>query len=830
MTSQAEINPAVLDGGRRWSGRRVRGLLLLFLGSLAIAAQFFAAELTLFVGGILLIVCGALEMLETFQVGDDTNLRATYLSGELSILTGFLLLSTPELVLKAVTVLVAGMLLLDGLGRGVASLRAALGGKAWVWLLATAAIKIALGLVLVTRWPVSGWVVVGFVVGVRILMSGWSMLLRREPPAGAADLGPEEHPDSHLRLPPHPAFATLNAAMKEKEETRRPIDAYWCWIFVLVFFAIHFGRMRVYWTPAGMIDPLVAVAGDVAIALFLAFCLILPVRLAWRKLTRPLERLGWKRALARSDAGQQSDAGQSSGLLGRFFQGWLTSRMRFARRLRQMRHSSRGALRWGLHTGLPLVAILVAVAPIWGLNYFFNTETWASAVWQRWARARTDTWRENMIVAVRDHYHGHGVPDERLFLVEPPGVKGREDFSFLVLGDTGDGSAAQHSLRAGVLELGKRPDVKFMVISSDVIYPDGAMRDYEAHFYLPYMGFTKPVYAIPGNHDWYDALEGFAANFLEEDAARTCMISRLNTDYRLSTTTEGRIEGYIQEAARLRKEFGVRTGLQRGPVFEVQTDRFALIAADTGVLKTLDSAQVAWFKAALERARGKFIMVLLGHPLFMGGRYQADPEQYKGESPPPIPQPLEAGETKSFTELHRLLKQHQVDVVMAGDMHYFETYQEPYKVGAKAKTMYHFVNGGGGAYMVVGLPFDWPQQADAPADPKAWTYFPRKDAVISKLDAQTPFWKMPLWLWVKHAGGWPFSGYILSAAFDHTRAPFFQSFVEVQVRNSKDEVVFIPHGATGPLRWRDLENFRALLPAGKAESDPVEFVIRMPPR
>ena len=53
-----------------------------------------------------------------------------------------------------------------------------------------------------------------------------------------------------------------------------------------------------------------------------------------------------------------------------------------------------------------------------------------------------------------------------------------------------------------------QPDVKFVVISSDVVYPTGAMKDYEANFWLPFKGITKPVYAIPGNHDWYDALEG----------------------------------------------------------------------------------------------------------------------------------------------------------------------------------------------------------------------------------------------------------------------------------------------------------------------------------
>jgi uncharacterized membrane protein HdeD (DUF308 family) len=821
MTSHAETNPGRSQFRWQLGKRRVRGVLVLFMGCLAVGAPFFAGSLTFFVGGLLLIVCGVLEMLESFRAPDDPSLRSTYLSGALSIVAGILLLSTPELVLKGVALVLAGSFLIDGIGKGIASLRAKLGGTAWTWMFTAGVVNVGLGLVLATGWPVSGWPVVEIVVGLRMLAAGWSMVLGGVTPPSAAETSAELHPDLRLHLPPHPAFAMLNASIKTEEDRRRSIDAFWCLTFVIVFFAIHVGRMRVYWTPVGMIDPLVAAAGDVGVALLFAFAVILPVRLVWRKLTRPLERRGWKRTLA------GIDQDRSPGLVGRLYRGWLTSRLRFARRMRQMRHSPRAALRWGLRVGLPLTAILVAVSPLWGLNYFFNTETWASAVWDRWAAARTDIWRENMIVALRQHYHKQGIPDDRLFRVEPRGVSDSADFSFLVAGDTGDGGAAQHSLRDHYVLLGKRSDVKFMVISSDVIYPDGAMRDYEANFYLPFKGFTKPIYAIPGNHDWYDALEGFAANFLKADAARTCMVSRMKTDSPWTTTTEGRIDRYIQEAARLRKEFDVSTGWQRGPIFEVQTERFALIAVDTGVLKTVDSAQWDWLKAALGRARGKFTMVILGHPLYTAGHYQGDADQLTGEWSPPLRSPLDpGGESEPFTAIHRLLRERQVEVVMAGDMHYFEAYQETYQAKGKMHTMHHFVNGGGGAYVCVGIPFDWP---DPPALP-LWTYFPRKDAVIAKLDAQTSAWKMPVWLWVKHMSAWPFSGYIMSAAFDHNKAPFFQSFVEVQVLNSKGEVRFLPHGANGPLRWRDLENFRAFMPSGKTEEDAVEFIVNMPPR
>ncbi len=110
-------------------------------------------------------------------------------------------------------------------------------------------------------------------------------------------------------------------------------------------------------------------------------------------------------------------------------------------------------------------------------------------------------------------------------------------------------------LRDQLLSVASRDEVRFVVVSSDVVYPTGAMRDYEAKFWLPFKGVTKPVFAIPGNHDWYDALEGFNATFLTPGAARAAMAARVNADLKISTTTAGRIDELVAEAARLRREY-----------------------------------------------------------------------------------------------------------------------------------------------------------------------------------------------------------------------------------------------------------------------------------
>jgi hypothetical protein len=434
-----------------------------------------------------------------------------------------------------------------------------------------------------------------------------------------------------------------------------------------------------------------------------------------------------------------------------------------------------------------------------------------------------------MIAAVEDQYRDMKSPDDHLFQLAPEGVAGDADFSFVVLGDTGEGGTAQHSLRDQYLFLGQRPDVKFLVISSDVIYPSGEMSGYESKFYLPYKGFTKPIYAIPGNHDWYDALEAFAANFLEADAARATMIARVTTDNRMTTTTEGRIDEMIHEAARLRRAYGVKTGWQRGPFFEIQTEKFALIAADTGVLRRVDTRQWQWLKGCLDRSSGKFTMVILGHPLYAGGRYQGGTEEpFAGEWTPRAGRAeglgqILGGDEAPFAAIHQLLRHHKVDVVMAGDTHYFEHYREHYEADGATRTMHHFVNGGGGAYMSIGTPLDWPKQ---PAVPDC-AIFPRKDFIIEKLDRETPGWKMPLWMWVKHLRGWPLTSEAMAAAFLYTRAPYLQSFMEVKVERSKQQVRLILHGAGGRPRWREMEVFGSVMPGNKSGDDLVEFGVPM---
>jgi 3',5'-cyclic AMP phosphodiesterase CpdA len=479
---------------------------------------------------------------------------------------------------------------------------------------------------------------------------------------------------------------------------------------------------------------------------------------------------------------------------------WAEHRLRRYVAMDLENNTLEGAVRQTIRTGLPLTAVLVAVNPIWGFSWYFNSENWASAVWQRIAETRVDGWRVAMIDGVVRAAGSTDVTAGGLFEVRPPRVEPGQDFSFIVLGDPGEGDPSQHALRDQLLVSARREAVKFVVIASDVVYPDGAMKDYETNFYLPLKGIDKPVYAIPGNHDWFNALDGFAANLLEPVAARAAMEARVRSDLSLSSTTPGRIDQLIAQASRLRTLYRLPVAQQRAPFFEFHAGDFSLIAVDTGILKSVDDRQMAWLRAALDRANGAFTMVILGHPYYAAG----------------LEQPGEA----SFEQVRELLRSRAVTIVMAGDTHDFEYYRD----GRGPTPTHHFVNGGGGAYLSIGTALDWPAEP-AFAD---YAFYPRTDAVTMKLDAETPGWKWPAWWWARRFGAWPFSIEALSAVFDFNRAPHFQSFVEVRVERSRSRVVVAVIGVDGPLRWRDLQVGGAIVPDRQTPDDPAEFVVPLP--
>ena len=180
-------------------------------------------------------------------------------------------------------------------------------------------------------------------------------------------------------------------------------------------------------------------------------------------------------------------------------------------RIRELRYSVPAALGSGLQRGLPFAAIIAATVPVWGMSWYFDTENWAAGMWNSWAESRTDTWRASMVRAVLASEGGIAGPTS--FATDPGVGSGISRSSSSAI--RAKATRSRHVLRDQLLTVANSPDVRFVVVSSDVVCPSGAMRDYEAKFWLPFKGVTRPVYAIPGNHDW-STRRSFNATFLRQ--------------------------------------------------------------------------------------------------------------------------------------------------------------------------------------------------------------------------------------------------------------------------------------------------------------------------
>jgi uncharacterized membrane protein HdeD (DUF308 family)/3',5'-cyclic AMP phosphodiesterase CpdA len=752
---------------------------LVVLGLLALASAPLPGEDPERRVGALLLAAAGLEIVHGFRRRAAAAQRDAWFGGTVTLFMGLLLMNAPFLAGTALVIFLAGWFAVDAVRYALSAARAPAGRTRLLDALAAAG-NLALVLVLFALKARSAAWAVAVAGGLRILGEAWNVLrydVRGEGDVGetvAADLGAADAPE----------LAALAERFEEEARMRGPVDRGWIAAFLVTLFAIHLGRMGLDRTPLGIVAPTVAVLGDVCAALAVAFLVAVPFRVLTLELLRPLERRLWPWCLE-----------APSTLAKRLVRRVLESRLRAAVRLRSARYSVRIALRNGLRIGLPVAAVLTAIIPVLGMSWYFDTENWAAGMWDSWAAARTDGWREAMTRAVVAAEMAAGRPGD--LRLDAPGTEG--DFAFVVIGDTGEGDASQHVLRDSLIAATAQPEVRFVLVSSDVVYPTGEMKDYERKFWLPFKGVTKPVYAIPGNHDWYDALDGFTATFFTPEAARTALRARAEADKHLTATTEGRVAELVSEAARLRREYGVPTGFQAAVYFQIQAPAFALLAVDTGVRKGIDPDQRAWLERALEASRGKFVMALLGHPLYAVG------------------EDMTAGNS-DFADIRALLRRHDVPLVMAGDTHDLEWYVEARPSG---RTMFHMVNGGGGAYLSLGTALAKPERMPT----AAWAFYPATAPIVAKVDALTPFWKRPFWFWTRTFNGWPWTAEWLSAAFDYNVAPFFQSFVEVRVEPSRGRLRLLPWGVHGRLRWTDLETSPGLRPAAAAPDAPAEWVL-----
>lgn len=257
------------------------------------------------------------------------------------------------------------------------------------------------------------------------------------------------------------------------------------------------------------------------------------------------------------------------------------------------------------------------------------------------------------------------------------------DFWFDYLADTGDGwnstyamarLVSQDSIAAG--EAGELPRGRFLVLGGDQVYPFASREDYDDKFLAPFDAAYKPagaalwperghdLYALPGNHDWYDGLSAFFGLFFRR---------RIKPDNSIGFDRKGRaIAG--RDTKQTRSYFAVKL-----------PGKWWIWGTDAQLEGYIDQPQIDFFvQAATEWMEpGSKLILCVDGPRWV----YADPEK-------PAPK------FENFSYLERLAgsatkdgtpMKHQLKLVLTGDSHHYSRYAE----GDRQ----YVTCGGGGAFL-----------------------------------------------------------------------------------------------------------------------------------
>lgn len=161
-----------------WHMYILQGVVMIVLGVLAIAAPAFATLTVDVYVGWLFLISGALGLIAMFSARSVPGFLWTLVTALLSIVVGGVLLWKPAEGAVSLTIVLTAFFIVEGVFQAAAAFtyRGAM-PNSWGWLLASGLADLALAAIIIAGWPGTGAWVLGLLVGVNLLSTGWAVVM-----------------------------------------------------------------------------------------------------------------------------------------------------------------------------------------------------------------------------------------------------------------------------------------------------------------------------------------------------------------------------------------------------------------------------------------------------------------------------------------------------------------------------------------------------------------------------------------------------------------------------------------------------------------------------
>ncbi|MBN9583367.1 MAG: HdeD family acid-resistance protein [Afipia sp.] len=155
----------------KWGWIVALGVVYLIAGLIALGSVAMATVVSVYFVGVMMIVVGVAEVINAFQLKGWGKFLLWMLLGVLYIVAGFVAFENPLLTAALLTLILGASLVASGIMRIILAFSMKR-ETPWVWVLLSGLITLALGVMILARWPVSSLYILGLFLGVDLVMAG----------------------------------------------------------------------------------------------------------------------------------------------------------------------------------------------------------------------------------------------------------------------------------------------------------------------------------------------------------------------------------------------------------------------------------------------------------------------------------------------------------------------------------------------------------------------------------------------------------------------------------------------------------------------------------
>ena len=158
-----------------WGWILALGIILIIIGTIAIAMPLAASFASAVAFGVLFIMGGIAQLVGAFWTRDWSGFFLNLLMGVLYLVVGVMFLRHPGEAMAAVTLLLACGFMVGGLFRIIGSLMYRF--PYWGWTLLSGVISLLLGIYIYSKWPFDSFIIPGLFVGIDMIFTGWTWVM-----------------------------------------------------------------------------------------------------------------------------------------------------------------------------------------------------------------------------------------------------------------------------------------------------------------------------------------------------------------------------------------------------------------------------------------------------------------------------------------------------------------------------------------------------------------------------------------------------------------------------------------------------------------------------